>query len=579
MAEAITANLTANSLEITGSLLYVITPNLSAVEINIHLHHVNDQQHIVHELNTFDRTWFYPYVTFNSSVPPAETVLTVHGEINIETFDIADTESIGLSFLQDYYYRIHISYTPMNVGNVVSTQYNYVDVWNSFFTSNLLSDIPPTDLDGVSISSPVLIPHTFTPLQNLTFTITVSDKGSPYIDGFYTFQFASGDAFLYITGQRVIVWGFIPILPFTESKQWVTDIIQLKESEARYQIREYPRMGLSYTCLLNSQEKYSYARTLINNVVNYALGLPQWSVVTEVGALSAGVSTIPCDTTYLELLDTNEVIIIYEDWDKFDVLEVDSFTADTINTKTNIINDYTKCFVAPVRVGYAKDGITLTRQVQHEITANITLSDIVFNYSSPDWQTTDTFLGFPILETTPIVTGNITDTVERPNEFFDSVSYGLDLYSPIEYNRYHSQIRLYAHTKPEQYSLRRKLEYLKGKFSTFWLPTYNRDIVATQPISLGINKLYVNAFGWTKYKEKYVRVQGSSTAYFQVIDVELDPLFPDDEILLLSPTPTENIVNINKVDVMYKVRADADRFEYQYESGVMKVTIPVIEET
>jgi len=557
---------------------------VSTVELNVPIQETRDLYHLSDDMNGFDTRYIpenvYPWEVFaveQGLMPNGISFILPYAEVTSETHTILFGHKAH-NYLEDFYYRIHVSYSPLYLGTIISAQFIEVAVWNSYFIDNTLSEIAPTALDGVSISSTEVLPFTFNDLQNLIFSINVADKGSPYIDGYYTFYFATGDSFLYIIGQRAVVWPFIPIFPFTESKQWQTDILQLRSSEAKYQIREFPRMGISYTCLLDSQEKYSYARTLANNIVEYGIGLPQWSAITYVGQLSGGVAAIPCDTTYLELTDTQQIIIVYESLDAYDILEVDYFTADTIYCKTNTSIDFTDCYVAPVRIGYTQEGITISRMEKHGIIANVNLTNIVYSYYSPDWGTVDTYLGLPILETTPIVTGNITDTIQRPKEFFDSVTYGLDSYSPITYNKYQSQIRLYAHTKEEQYLLRRKIDYLKGKFASFWLPTYNRDLVATQPIALGINKLYVKAFGWQKYSEKYIRVQGSTTEYFQVIDVTTEELFPDQEVLLLSPTPTVDITNINKIDVIYKVRADADRFEYQYDSNIMKVTIPVIEE-
>lgn len=576
--EANTVEIYSGNIDYIAQKLNVITGDLKATEIDIHMTHLIESTHMSAELNTFDSDWFYPYIDFAVSIPLGETSLTENGEVDIETFSIYDTTALALSFLQDFYYRIHISYTPLSLGNVLSVQIHTVDVWNAYFNNNLLSDVPATDLDGIEIESPEILPYSFTPLQNLTFSITVSDVGSPYIDGYYTFEFASEDAYLVIIGQRVIVWPFPPLLPFTETKVWQTDIVELRSSDAKYQIREYPRMDISCQYMLNDQEKYSYARTLARNVVDFPMALPQWSTVLSVGVIGLGVALIECDTTRLELQAEDEVIIIYQDWNHFDVLEVDEFTDTSITTKTNTTLSYTNAYVAPLRIGYLQDGISLTRGPRHDITAAINLKNIVFNFYNAIWPDPNTYQSLPVFEQIPIVTGDLNEVIERPMKYFDSENYTLIGYSPIDHNRFHGMIRMFAHTVEDKYTLRRRVDYFKGKYTTFWLPTYNKDLVAAQDIQNGINKLYVEEFGWAKYKENYIRVRGDSTAFYQITAVETEALYPGQEVLRLSPTPDTDIINIYSIDVIYKVRADTDRIEMLYDAGILKVAIPVIEE-
>ena len=575
-----TINITSNGVVIKGSKLSIIQADLLANEIKTHIYHTpNDVNHLTDSLSTFNKDWFWFPPTFRMGIPAMEGSFT-DGARTAITYSIGTTTQLALSFRNDWYYRVHISYSPLQLGNITSTQLRYVDVWNAYFITNNLTGINPIALDGVTIASDT-VPnvHLYTPLQNITYEITISDQGSPLIDGYFVFAFASGSAYLYIQGQRVLVWQFPPVLPYSESRNWLTNIIELRSSETKYQIREFPRMGISCNYIFDSQEKLARARDFAHNVANYVIGLPQWSTVKLAGAISSGISVISVDTTYMELMTTNEVIIIYQSWDHYELLEVSSFTSSTITTSRNTELSYDKAFIAPIRMGYVKSGFKLSRGEKNELKASVELTEVVNCYSNPDWQDATTYLGLPILSKTPIVTGNLSDTINRQRSYFDSESWGLDSQTPVTYNRIETQIRLAAHTEAEKYNLRRKLEYLKGKFNSFWLPTYNEDLVATRQITNGVNKLYVKAGNWMKYSEKYIRVIGSSTAYFQVINVTTEIAFPGEEVLLLSPTPLIDITSIHTVDVMYKVRADADRFEYQYEAGAMKVTIQVIEES
>jgi len=506
-----------------------------------------------------------------------EDSLTLHGEVIVSTFALNDTTNLALSFLQDYYYRIHISYSPLNIGNVLSAQIHDIAVWNSYFIDNTLNSTDTVDLDGVTLGWPVSMPHTFTPLENIIVEVLVSEEGSPAINGYFVFNFDYGTAYLNVIGQRAIMWPFPPTKVFTEAKNWLTDVIQIKTGESRYSLRDTPRLTLSYDYILKDTESYAKARTLASNIANYAIASPQWSIIKYIGEVPLGSLSISCDTSYLELNATGAVIVLYENHSKYEILEIDSFTADIINFKLQTTVDFAKCYILPIRVGYSQNGISITRQPKHEIQASLTLDNITNAFSDGIWPETSSYLGYPVLEETLVVTGGLAERSERQFSNFDSDTYKLDVYSPIEYNNYYSTIKFYGVDEADKYRIKRRVDYLKGKYNLFWLPTFNKDLIATLPVSNGINKLYVEEAGWIRYKENYIRVQGNVTDYFQVIGVETDVLFPGMEILLLSPTPTRDITSINRVEVMHKVRADADRIEFSYDVNVMKVSIPVIE--
>ena len=86
------------------------------------------------------------------------------------------------TFLDDYYYRIHIRPGVIDLGNLLSSQTRQVEVWNAHFVGKLLSSITDVGLDGIDLAEPAPAPTTFKALESRIYVLSISTNGAPVID-------------------------------------------------------------------------------------------------------------------------------------------------------------------------------------------------------------------------------------------------------------------------------------------------------------------------------------------------------------------------------------------------------------
>ena len=120
------------------------------------------------------------------------------------------------SFLDDYYYRIHISPAIIEFGSIVSPSEETFIVWNAYFVSKTCSSIDKT-VDTEYTLDPDVSPFSLMPLEYETYTVSVEVEGAVTFDATVTFVFTGESPVLILSGTRVAVFPFAPSIPMMES--------------------------------------------------------------------------------------------------------------------------------------------------------------------------------------------------------------------------------------------------------------------------------------------------------------------------------------------------------------------------
>ena len=532
----------------------------------------DDWYYLTDDLNVNGGNGWPPSISYMSN-DLFGAALTVTGPTTTTTS--VNSGSIASSYLLDFYYRIHLSVYNINLGNVLSEQTYAISIWNAWFTPNTLTNITNNNLPDVVLNLGITLPKVFTALEYIDGTVSVAALGTPSIGGYFDFSFNTETPRLSLTGQRIIFWPFMPQSNFTEVREWVTDIIPTIETEQRFSLREIPRMSLNYNYSFQSQHEYSMAKSRARGVSTLAIATALWTDVVKLTNLSVGTTVLTFDTTSMELEDNQGVLVLWESYEVFEIVEILSHTSTSVTLKNPTLSEHLECWVSPVRIGYLQNGIEFSRGDNHKISSNLTLTTS-FPYYEAIWPTSDTYLGLKVLPETTIASGGLSEKVTRPVETFDSITGEIIQFDTENYTRISQTIRLRAHTQQERFALRRQLDYLKGKYTLFWLPSFNTDLTAVTPLLGGNSSFKVRYANWSTFPEKYIKIIGSRTDYFEVIAVTNN--FDGTESIEVSPIPSTDLTSIRSVQVITKVRLDADRIEYNHQGTTMTmVSIPVIE--
>jgi hypothetical protein len=464
-------------------------------------------------------------------------------------------------YLDDYYYRIHLSTSTLNLGNVLSEQVYTLTLWNAYLTSQILNTISLTSLDSVNVTYPYTIPDTFTPLQEVSFNVSIGTSGSASIDGSINFVYDSpaNSATLDITGQRIIVWPFAPQRDFTETREWLTDVITARGSEDREACREYPRVSLSYKYLFKDRETFALAKEIAESVGGLALATPLWTNLTQLSNISAGQTDITVATTNLEL-EIGSIVIFWKSHEYYELGQIESISSSNIILKLPLTKAFTSCYLAPVYAGYTS-GINLNKT--KELFNGAISYKIPKMFYQETWST-ESFKGLPVYTGGNIVSEGLEEKFVKDVQIFDSETGNLIAFDIENYTRHQQMLAIRDKSLANIVKLRRMFDAIKGKYTTFWLPSFMPDLIAIDPIAASSNSLKVKDANWYKYGVRAIRVYGSTIENFVVIGASNNG--DGTETLAFQDNSVAGVSGIYRIEVLDKVRLNNDSIEFVHES-------------
>ncbi len=448
--------------------------------------------------------------------------------VTFEPFDYVEVVKSALkftSFSDDWYHRIHIIPNAVDLLNVVSDQSRPVILWNAFFVNKpLTATIFPTG--DISIISPVEVPYMILPLEVLTYSLSVTEIGSPTIDELLIWVIDDEQFEVPVVGRRVIVWPFEPNwnASYTEDLEWMTDIITSHSGkEQRSQIRSKPRRFYEFNSLL-TKEFAAQSANLLWGWQNRMYGLPLWHDRTIVASLLAATSlTITVDSTSGKGFFTGGLAILFNDPLDYEVVEILSFTTTIITLKTQVIRTWSiNTKIYPINIGRFPATIPYVR-----MTDEITTVTTMFNV---DPVQNDPFI--PVV-TAPLTYNGHEVVLKKPNwaipinvdnnfesDIVDFSTGAISGLPTVDYARVIRRFQWMLKSKQEILDLRALLGRIKGRAKAIYLPTWFSDfkLYSTETASSTVIRVLDNEF--------YKMVGVNSALNVLMIDtISLDPIF------------------------------------------------------
>lgn len=485
-------------------------------------------------------------------------------------------------YLEDYYYRVHILPNPLALGNILTDQSTNIEVWSAFFTDNIFNSITAVSLDNVDITNGLGL-ATFKPLEYRIFSVAVSRTGSAILDGYFLFDFGLVDVKFYVTGIRVIFWSFCPSSEQKETRQYLTDIIQSIDSEQFYALRDAPRTVYSYEYVFRSVTEYTLAKQMVAAYSHIGMATPIWSQATKVKGLAAGSTVLTVNTAPLEIA-IGSLGVLYRDYDYYEVIEVLSFTTNTITFKLATLNSFLNmnCWFMPVTTALNERNITFSRSPGSQNKAQGEFTSLNSYYLS-DYTGYETYNGLPVISNATVSVGELSEFHARNIEYVDFQVGDIHMSENESYTRYNLNVSFKALGQLEIFKMKRFLDYVRGRANYFYIPTFSTDAVPTAgsvTLALNANQISVESNRLNIAPPKYIRVIGDTTRNFQVTSVTLN--LGNTETIGISPNNPAQITNIKKVQILSKVRSNSDNIEIEIKPSQPNVfnaltTFPVIE--
>jgi len=429
---------------------------------------------------------------------------------------------VARTFSYDFYDRIHITTTLLDLGNVIGLQSRAIAVWNSFRRVQRLSSVAAVGADGIALTGgPASLPYDFPVLGETIYTLTVSPEGPPTVNATFTFDFVPYDITLRVVGSRVTAWTFAPdwSSPVVERLEWKTDVLSSFDGgEQRGSLRLGPRASFEFEAFFSGDERRR-AETLIWGWGARVWALPIWQDGQEPGYdLASGATEILLDTAGRDYA-SGSLAMILRDSAAYEVLEVDSVAADRIVLRRPTTSAWPGSYrVFPARIARLMDQVRLPRWDGSASGVRVILSTTTA-VDRPADDGHATHRGYPVLTLAPNWAGGFDLEMARKLAEIDNMTGRtfVDDESGIPVTT--QRMRFLWTTRAELETWRSMLYALRGRAGAVWVPTWTDDLAVAVDIASAATAIDVRSVGYVRQinldpGRADIRIEVSSGAVF-----------------------------------------------------------------
>ena len=372
----------------------------------------------------------------------------------------------------------------------------------------------------------------------------------------------------------------MPQTSFTEVLEWKTDVIRAKGAEQRFALRTRPRQVFNFTYVMDPPA-FSKAKSFSRSQAEKEFLLPRWGDLSYLGAISSTTTILNFDTRFANYAEGAQVIV-YDEYDHYEAATILTLTDTSITLVTGLTKDYTKAVVAPLQIATFINFFEADRQKAEFIKATASFQSLDSTDLAALWQEEYPFFrGHEVMMDRPIVTGDIREAYKSD---ISQVDDGVALIwrgTQRNYPTKEAQVAWHLLSREELWSLRLWLYTRRGKWRGFWLPSWNKDLELTQPISSTDTTITISDVGYSTHEEAnslMILTTGGLVYYLRVISGFAGS--PGEEILALDGAAGINVTvsDIAMIAYLSFVRFNADRVEIQHRvAGGSSVIMPTLE--
>jgi hypothetical protein len=454
------------------------------------------------------------------------------------------------------YGRVWVIPETIDLGKMTKQYSQTVEVWNATENSIDLNSISESGTSGMTLIGPASPPTAFMAKESRIYDFDVSMVGQSIIDAEYSFNFATQTPTLAITGSRVVPWAFLPNWgrAVIERLAWKTGVQErLDGSEQRRRYRTIHRRGFDFTFTVNGRGK----RRLESQLRSWQKRLYALPIFVSPGQLNAAITNgdgvIQIDTAGLGFVDGGLGVVMDENGkaEPFDIVTV---TTSSIAINGTFLSDWPiRSRIYPVRLARLSGSVQISRfdgdtaeglaQFELEEYDDITAVDGAITYR-----------GKSILVDKPNWVNDITAEYLRRVNVLDAGT-GLTYTDDITNKNYTIQAHNFiTKTKQEIDDFKAWLSARGGRLTSFWMPTWSRDLIPVFQISAAAVELQVKNAGYTQYlldridsRDILIRDTGGNVYARRIIDAvetsdDLETLSMDSPIgVTLQPEDIEAI--------------------------------------
>jgi len=517
------------------------------------------------EVRLDDKT---PYVGFNKDL------------INFDNNDsVAVTENAPVSFFNksfvssqmhsysvDFFDRMHFIPSALDLGNLVSDQQRTIRVFSAYNETKTLQNIQETNTDGIELDQGAL-PRDFAPLEEVAYPITALTNGPGEINAslFFNFSGSEDDYTLPIVGQRIVNFPYQYSAGARETFEWYTSIIQSNNAdEVRSRLRKNPRQFISVEYPIQKENMID-AQNLLYGWIQRQWAIPLWHESQLVGDILATDTAIPANTDYYDFRE-NGLVFVY-DHQNSSIIEISTIDNGVVNLTRPIGTGFVNPVLAPVRIGIIKgsptrktNGYNGYLEIRYQVTENQAVddSDSIQQYKDHDVYF-DEFL----------IDGEyLNDDFEIKMDIVDYKTGDIAFRSPWDRPKIKRNKTVLLDTNEDIWEYRKFIQRRSGKFSAFWVPTFEADFIPAGS-DLIVDSIIVQSNLYSQYSSlrNNIAIKQTNGAYLlrEIVDTIQNP--DNTETLLLDSAINIDYNDIDIISYLDLRRLDADSVDLRWGEG------------
>ena len=444
--------------------------------------------------------WWSPFDVASNLIISNTLTSTTPVEANARAVDY----SKSLSYFDDYYNRIHIAPTILELGNVASEQVSSVNIWNAYLVPKTLQSIDGQQ-EGLSVSGQSVSPLNFTALQERAWNVSILPDGPSTIDATLTWQFGTDQAQLKIIGTRIVAFGWLVdwSKSISESIQWLTDILQSKTGyEQRRSLRLTPRINYEVELLIYDAERQYFDLAMIGWGAK-TFAIPVWNQQQWLKtAHGAGGLIVYCDTTNRNFRANRLAILRGQTAFDNETVEIESVLADRLILKRPLQKNWSKgtCF-SPAVTAQLSGQPNLIKRTDRMMRTSVALT-VTETVDHVATLPTTTYRNYPILEEKPNEQNDLTHSYERLLTQLDNKT-GLAFQKDLAQSAFGLyQYDWMTYGRAQQANLRALFYALRGSQKAIWLPTFSDDLTVKAVITASSQTIDIQWCGYTRFAQK-----------------------------------------------------------------------------
>ena len=422
----------------------------------------------------------YAYTVFNID----EVTLNITCDSSYSNLPVEQPcfEHTGLkvrTFVDDYYYRVHVTPATLAFGPVLSELVDTFIVWNAWFDAINCTLITETGGDEFELSGSE-DPYELKALEYTTYTVTIPKEGSADISSSIEFTFITGEErTVIITGIRMIVFYFPPQVTIKESYEWATDVMAARDGgEQRMSFRQIPRQGFVFDVPLPTSKIQNRFNAAMHGWSKRYFGCPVWAEkVLHTSDINATDMSITVDTTFADFRDESYALV-FKDIDHFEAVKIDTKNDTTLTLESAVVATYTgNKWIIPLRIAQVS-GMTK----QSNPVAEVGFAQISFavkdNILITGFSADQTYLGLPVLlvASKQLNASPKESSIDSDSFLQDYESGDFDYYSDSDFNLNIQGWGFFNDTKEAMWVYKQFLHSLLGQQGTIWIPTFKNDM-------------------------------------------------------------------------------------------------------